>query len=192
MKRFTILKEIEKKALKFNELKNIFSIKSNELSYHIKQLKDSNLIEKIEDKYYLSKKAKEIYPYLPILFENQIPVFVVTSVALISGKYIYLQKKPREPDKGKLTFYGSKAIPKIPIEESAKKHVLEQAKTTIKNIKLQCVNEYLENEKHWIVYFFTATPIKRPLGEKYQLKDISKLDLYADNKFLLSQINLTF
>lgn len=71
MKRLNILKEIEKKPLKFNEIKNSLNMKSNELSYHLKILKNSKLIILKNNNYSLTTKGKNIFPYLPIIFEKK-------------------------------------------------------------------------------------------------------------------------
>ena len=194
--RLEVFKTIQTGVSQFNRIKEILSLQSNELSYHLKKLREQNLIEKHEDGYRLTQEGINIYPYLSIFTHEKKPVFTVTSVALLDGENIYLQKKPREPDRGSLIFFGSKAIANLTVEESAVYFVKQQAKCDVENLKLKSINEYIKrNEEgeiihHWVVYFYTANPVGKPKGIKKKLKDVDKMNLYGENKhFIKNSLN---
>lgn len=193
---FTLLHD-SSVPLKFNQLKNNLKLRSNELSYHIKILLDSGLIERAQDSdnvyYSLSKSGKVIYPYLPIMLNEQKPIFVVACVALIKDDIIYFQRKPREPEKGSLIFFGGKVLSGKSIEETLVQYVKEQANCGLKDLKLRCVNEFMKKDSdydfHNIVYFYTATPSENP-DSSLICKKLSKLnynELFWDNKFFIKE-----
>src|SRR3989338_79595 len=108
--RINIFRTIHDGISKFNDIKKMSGMKSNELSYHLKILASEALIEKSEsNSYTLTPKGKNLYPYLLYISSQKSPVMVVTAVAAIKDGNIYLERKPREPDKGKLIFLGGKA-----------------------------------------------------------------------------------
>ncbi len=186
--RLKIIRVIHEGISQFNKINAELSIRSNDLSYHLKLLRDNNMIVKLGTSYSLTKTCKNIYPYLPIFANEEIPVFVVTSVALIDGDTVYLQKKPREPDKDKLMLFGTKILPSLTIEESAKKTTEDQSGVTISNLKLKCINEYIKDGNHWVVYFFTANPDKKPNTISAKLSKIDSVDLFGENKFFLKNM----
>lgn len=176
-------------SVKFNELKGFVEIESNDLSYHLKKLVDSGLVNKNEFDYSLSLIGKEIVPYLSIITENASPLLVVTSVALIQGDKLFLQAKPREPEKGKLIFFGGKVMSDVLIEDAARAHVLKQAGCQVKNLKLRCVNEFMkQNVFHGVVYFFTAEPVGEVVGVTRELSNLDYDELLWDNKFFAEKM----
>ena len=189
----------ESSGIKFNELKKSLNLESNDLSYHLSILVDSSFVkkDKISDStfYALSDSGKTIYPYLPIITDEQKPVFVVCCVALVDNGIIYFRKKPREPEKNSLILFGGKVLSGNLIEDSLKKYVSEQASCDIKNLKLRCVNEFMKqgdnnSEFHNVVYFYTATPVGE-LSEnviKKKLSELDNLDLFWDNKFFIEEM----
>jgi len=200
--RLDIFRQIHDGKKRFNALKNSLNIEGNELSYHLKILLSNGLIERksgkgnCEIEYSLSEKGKEIYPYLSILASEQKPLLVITSVAVIKGKMLLLHKKPREPEKGKLIFFGGKADAGLKLEESAKKQVKEQSGLNIYSLKLRCINEFVQYDKNntikhnWVVYFYTALAKGKPKKGVIakDIKEVSSLDLYGDNIFFLKKM----
>jgi ADP-ribose pyrophosphatase YjhB (NUDIX family) len=189
-----ILNELQEAPLAFNDLKKKLKIESNRLSYHIKILKKENLIEISEKKYSLTKKAEHIIPLISIIARREKPVISVVAVGLIDSDHIFLQKKPRAPDKNKLIFFGGKCKHNLSLEDSAKKYIFEQAKVEIKNLKLKAINEYLTKDKesiidHWIVFFYTAVPIQNPKHIKKKITLLKPEELYGDNFELLQTIS---
>ena len=201
-----IFKEIHNNSkIKFNELKQNLNLESNDLSYHLSILKKNNLITNNNTFYELTNNGKTLYPYLPILTEEQKPIFVVCCAALIKNDTIYFQKKPREPEKGSLIMFGGKVLEHTTIEQTLINYIKEQAKTTPINLKLRCVNEFIKEDFHNIVYFYTAEPETEPKENliKRNITELKDEELFWDNKFFLkemlnneepkvTQINLTF
>ena len=186
-------------GIKFNELKKSLNIESNDLSYHLSILLNSSFIEKKQvgdSTYYaLSNSGKTIFPYLPIITNEQKPIFVVCCVALIDNEEIYFRRKPREPEKGSLILFGGKILSGKSIEDSLKNYVREQAGCDVKNLKLRCVNEFMrevdsDSEFHNIVYFFTAKPVGQILPNtiKRNISYIKDNELFWDNKFFIKKM----
>ncbi len=182
-------------SIKFNDIKNSLGLRSNDLAYHINILLEAKLITKIESiettVYELSQQGKTLYPYLSIISEHEEPLLVISSVALldVTQQKIYLQKKPREPDKGKLFFFGSKVLANTLIEIAAVEHVREQAGCEIDNLTLRCINEFMKKDGetiifHGVIYFFTATPITKPTKSVIEkdLRTFNSNELSWDNK----------
>ncbi len=192
---FRVLHDSEE-LLRFNDLKNKTGLRSNELAYHVKVLLDTGLIMRLQEgdnvMYSLSKGGKAIYPYLPIMLDEQRPVFVVACAALIDGDHIYFQKKPREPEKGSLIFFGGKVLSGKSIESSLREYITEQAGCDIEDLRLRCVNEFMKDDDyrfHNIVYFHTARPIG-DMRDGLVKKRLSRLDhdeLFWDNRFFIEK-----
>ncbi len=191
------------KGIKFNSLKKSLNLESNDIAYHLKILLKSGLIEKTESKdgsfYKLSHKGKIVYPYIPIITNEQKPVFVIACGALINSDTIYFQEKPREPEKGSLILFGGKVLSGKSIEETVINYIKEQANCDIKELKLKCVNEFMKKdarsnfEFHNIVYFYTAVPVSKPYNKTNKIieKKISELkddELFWDNKFFIREM----
>jgi len=200
--RLKLFRLIHNGTKKFNVLKSKLNKESNEISYHLNILLKSGLIEKkIKNsgiEYVLSENGKVMYPYLSILAREQNPLFVVTSVLVMSKNKdkAYLQKKPREPDKGKLIFFGGKANPDFSIENSARKQVKAQSGLDIHDLKLRCVNEFIVRQSdstivhNWVVYFYTALTSGKPKKNvvSVKMKELETLELYGENSFFAKKI----
>lgn len=196
--RLNVFRLINKGYGKFSDLQKLTDTKSNELSYHLKALVDSGLVEKEAEgdivSYSLSEKGKQIYPYLKIITEEEIPVVVITAVACVKDGKVMMFEKKDEPHKGTLILVGGKARVENTIEESAVKKCKEQVGLKVKDLKLRCINEFIEKEgkemkHHWLVYFYTATAENEP--ESVIWVDLDKLkeyDLFGDNYFFLGEM----
>ncbi len=189
-----IFKQIQSAGkINFNKLKDTLGLRSNELSYHLNVLVENGVITKGEE-YVLSESAKLSYPYLSIITGDERPIFVVCSAALIRDGKIFLQKKPREPEKGKLILFGGKVLEGVSIDESLEAYVQKQAGCSLKNIRLRCVNEFMKKSEdgvfHNVVFFHTAEPV----GDMHQdvierdLESIDDEELFGDNKFLVKEM----
>lgn len=180
-------------SISFNRLKNELGMKSNELSYHLRSLHDSGMIEKNEG-YSLTEKAKLSYPYLPVSTGEERPTFAVCAVALLDGDKILLQKKPREPEKGSLILFGGKILQGISIEESVMRYAREQAGCHVSDVKLRCVNEFMRKKEdgtfHDIVFFHTAIPEGEVKDSviTMRLDELDDKNLFGDNAFLIKEM----
>ena len=185
---------------KFNDIKKIVGQKSNELSYNLNSLLKQGLIKKTVFgkiiNYELSDKGKELCPYLSIIEKDEVPIVVVTAVAPIKNKKVMLTRKKDEPQKGKFILIGGKAKKEHDVFTNAIEKCKRQVGLEITDLKLKCINEFIEKSKdnskityHWIVYFFTATPTNEPENiEWIKLSDISKIELYGEDKLFLKKM----
>jgi len=195
-KRIKIFESIHYGTGKFNDLKKTLSIEGNELSYHLKILKNAGLIEKSGENYVLTTHGKYLHPYIPLIVDDKKPVIIITGVALIKDGKIYLVKKPREPDKGKLIILGGRAEYNMSIDESAIKLAEEDTGLKIIDLKLRCINEYIKKDSegniknHWIVYFYTAKPVGKPNSDVVviPLSKAKKMELFGDNNYFLEKM----
>ncbi|MFW6230973.1 MAG: helix-turn-helix domain-containing protein [Nanoarchaeota archaeon] len=183
----------------FNRICEKVEVRSNDLAYHIKMLLSSGLITKAgsgdSPTYLLSEEGKTIYPYISLIADNFDPLLVIVSIALVDKSTIYVQKKPREPEKGKLIFLGGKVKRGTLIEDAAKAHAEEQAGCDVKDLRLRCINEFMKKDDerltfHGLIYFFTARPVSTP-GDDLIPKKIGSLkpdELLWDNNFFVAEM----
>ncbi len=183
----------------FNTLKTLLNLESNRLSYHLRILRSHDIIRKndVTSSYELTQKGKILFPYLPIITQEQRPALVVCSIAVLDGEYIYLRRKPREPHKGKLCLLGEKVLDDQTIEETAKAVLQKTGFESYTDLRLRCINECIKTDEdnksilfHDVVYFFTAQAHHQDTTQLLRMKrsTLEKDDLFWDNWFLITQM----
>jgi ADP-ribose pyrophosphatase YjhB (NUDIX family) len=178
---------------KFNELKNRLKIRSNDLSYHLTILKKAGLIETKNNLYRLTEKSRNMFPYRKVITEKEIPLMSVTSVAILDGDKILLQKKANEPGKGRYLLYGGTIKFEDAIKESAKKEAEKQSGAELSSLKFRGILETTvykgkEIQQHWLVHVFTAKATTVPKnGEWFNIKKLPK-KLFLDTNFIVSKV----
>jgi ADP-ribose pyrophosphatase YjhB (NUDIX family) len=196
--RIQVFQTINKGYGKFNDIKNICNIKSNELSYHLKVLLDNDLITKERSgeviSYSLSKRGKQIYPYVSTLLQDEIPVVVVCALIALKGDKVLLIRKENEPEKDSLILPGAKADKEFDLDENMLKIAKDRFKIEVKNLNLKHINEFVVKDEgkmlhHWVVHFYMADLVSYPDSAVIVKKsEIGRYDFFGDNSFILDSV----
>ena len=94
-------------TLKFSEIEKKLSVRSNKLSYHLKNLIKQGILKKEHDTYILTKSAQPSIPYV----SKKSPVMSVILVAIEDPKHknnIFLIEREKRPFKDKYGLPGGR------------------------------------------------------------------------------------
>lgn len=68
---------LHEQTLSFSAIRKALDVPSNKLSYHLQQLVEEDLLEKVDDSYVLTEEAKDYLPYFDMfLGTNKYPIVV--------------------------------------------------------------------------------------------------------------------
>ena len=184
---------INKGIGKFNSLKKELGLRSNELTYHLKKLASSGLIEKTESGYALTEEGKDMFPFRKIVTKKEIPAMAVTATAIIKNGKVFLRIKDNEPMKGSLILFGGTIRRGEDVFTSATRKAKEQCNSDIKNLKLRGISDTTYTGKgkmkqHWLVYVFTAEPVNEPSDGKWHSLKKLPYNIFLDDYYFLKHL----
>jgi len=114
---------IKKRELRFSEIEKSTGIRSNHLSYHLKEMTKSNFLEKEDDVYRLTKESEKLIPvFAHITGKEQGPLTIIVAAIINKGK-ICLLKREKRPYQGYWGLIGGK----VKLDESIKHTALREA-----------------------------------------------------------------
>lgn len=187
---------LEKERIKFNEIEKQLKIRSNKLSYYLRQLVKENLLRKENDSYILTKEAEK---YLPIFSreEHLIPIPVILVKIYNKNKMLLIQRKKR-PYKEYWCMIGGKIYSHETIKQATLRLAQEKAlvKGTFKGIKRIMHERVIDNKevKHSFILFFTEISTKSQAGQTnagqiqwVEKKDLKNLKIVPSDYFLLTK-----
>jgi ADP-ribose pyrophosphatase YjhB (NUDIX family)/predicted transcriptional regulator len=127
--------------LKFNELEKLCSIRSNELSYHLKNLVEDGILKKDGDNYLLTSKGETITERISHFTGKEVGHMVVVIVAVTKGKQILLIKRDKRPFQGYWGMIGGKTRFSESIPDAVEREVEEETgiKINKKTVKVRSV-----------------------------------------------------
>ena len=127
--------------LKFNELEKLCSIRSNELSYHLKNLVEDGILKKDGDNYLLTSKGETITERISHFTGKEVGHMVVVIVAVTKGKQILLIKRDKRPFQGYWGMIGGKTRFSESIPDAVRREVEEETgiKINKKTVKVRSV-----------------------------------------------------
>lgn len=160
-----------------------WDIESNKFAFHLKKLRERDLIEKTEEGYRTTRKGRELLPYFD-LEKARHPV-IVTDLLVFSNGRVYLKPKdddPLDPFEGDYRAPSTRIGKTDRVEESAEQLFEDIFGHAPENIKESAVFdsqvEFQDGSKqHYLLFFFKAE-IEEPLGEKgYRLDNLSDINV---------------
>ncbi|MFB6246458.1 MAG: NUDIX domain-containing protein [Candidatus Pacearchaeota archaeon] len=120
------------KEQKFNEIARQIDIRTNKLSYHIKNLTKKGILEKsAQGTYKLSETAEYLIPYISKR-KHTLPVILIN---IGTKKEAYLIKRQKRPFKNKLALPGGRLQTGESIEEASKGIMKEKFNINIRETK---------------------------------------------------------
>jgi len=127
--------------LKFNELEKLSSIRSNELSYHLRNLIEDGILKKDGDNYLLTSKGETITERISHFTGKEVGHMVVVIVAVTNGKKILLIKRDKRPFQGYWGMIGGKTRFSESIPDAVEREVEEETgiKINKKTVKVRSV-----------------------------------------------------
>ncbi|MFA5857372.1 MAG: hypothetical protein WC867_08475 [Candidatus Pacearchaeota archaeon] len=163
------------KNLKFNEIEKQIKIRSNKLSYHIKNLIKKNILLKNDDEYSLSKTAEYLIPYL----SNKKAILPVLLIHIGDKNNCFLYERKKRPYKDYLSLPGGRLMLGESIEESSKRIAKEKYNINITKIKINSISlEHIKKSNNKINSFlliFISAKTKDKLSLTPILKNKSKI-----------------
>jgi len=85
--------------LKFSDIEKALNVRSNKLSYHLKNLTKNNILKKEENYYSLSESSEHLIPYL----SEKKAVLPVILILIGNKKNCFLYKRDKRPFKNQLS-----------------------------------------------------------------------------------------
>src|SRR3989344_5733119 len=137
--------------LKFSEIEKQTKLRSNKISYHLKNLLSKNILSKKDEYYSLSEEAEKIIPYL----SDKNSVISVILIAIKKGDKIFLIKRIKRPFDKKLCLPGGRLIVGESISKATKRLMKEKFK--INSISLEHVKTKNKSLHSFLLILVTAS-----------------------------------
>ena len=185
----TELHPIQEKILKrlgYEDEKSFSTIKgdieSNKFSFHLKKLRERNLIEKTEKGYKTTKNGREILPYFDL--ENSRHPIVVVDLLVFSGDNVYLLPKeedPLDPFSGDYRAPSTRVSKNNRLKETAKEIFVQEFNSGPEEIEEAAIFDSEvtfsdESKQHYILFFF-KTESDEIDENLYELDDLKNLNI---------------
>ncbi|MBU4502685.1 MAG: NUDIX domain-containing protein [Nanoarchaeota archaeon] len=180
-----ILSLIEGGIKTFTEIKKFLRIESNQLSYHLNKMVKEKFLIKNKKGYNLGEKGKTVMPYLRYSKEFDLLPMVSVGVFIVKNNKVLLLKRKWEPFKGYYMGVSGKLKRYEDIFEAAEKRVKELVSVRIKNTNLICINNFISQTHHFVMFFFRATTTDKP--DQGDWIDLKKLEgnIFPETEYIL-------
>ncbi len=177
-----VLKELGYSGEKsFSEIKG--ETESNKFSFHLKELRKEELIEKTDEGYRLTSKGRELLPYFDLDGTHH-PV-VVVDLLVFSDEKVYLKPKeddPLDPFEGDYRAPSSRIGKNDRLEEKARELFREEFGRAPENLAKSGVFDsqvkFSDGSKqHYLVFYFKTEIPEEPGDNWFQLDEIKNMNL---------------
>jgi len=177
--------------LRFSDIEKALKVRSNKLSYHIKNLTKKGILSKEGDYYRLSKSSEYMIPYLSEK-ESYLPVILIL-IGDNKKAFLYLRKK--RPYRNLLSLPGGRILMGESLEASSKRIMKEKFNTNVKFQKLNSISfEHVKKSgkilHSFILFFVTVTT-----NDKIRLTDAEENKdkiISSDFKLITEDFNKEF
>jgi hypothetical protein len=178
----SILKKLSySKDKSFSEIRG--DAESNKFSFHLKELRKDDLIEKTDEGYRLTKHGREILPYFDL--ENSHHPVVVLDLLVFSGESVYLKPKeedPLDPFEGNFRAPSSRIGKNDRLDEKAAELFKEEFdREPDKMEKSGVFDSQVEfkdgSKQHYLVFYF-RTEVEEKEGDNwFRLEELREMKL---------------
>lgn len=175
----------ENYSLKFNEIEKKLGLRSNKLAYYIKNLVKEGILEKKNEKYFLSKEAEKYIPFFSNRERGSLNPLPIVLVAAVHKNEVLLTKRKKRPYKDYWCMPGGKILSEETIQTAASRLLKEKTSIEMTNISINYIaHERVLNKsdiKHSFILFFTKAisknkDFKSTTNEELKWFSISKLN----------------
>jgi len=144
MQKQSILKQfLYNNRLKFSEIEKLTKIRSNKLSYHVKQLTSQGILKKENGHYELTNSSEHIIPYI----SQKNHALSVILIHIGNKKEAFLHKRTKRPFKDKLGLPGGRILLNENIEQAVKRILKEKHSINGKLEKIHSISlEHIKKE----------------------------------------------
>jgi len=175
--------------LKFNEIEKQTKIRSNKLTYHLKNLQKKAILIKENEYYKLSETSEYLIPYI----NSKQAVLPVILIALTKNKNIFLYKRQKRPYKEKLSLPGGRILLRETIPKAVQRIIKEKFNINCKLKKINSISlEQVKNKSkktiHTFLLIFVTAETKDKIGY-FNPKICKKNIIASDYKLIMNDLN---
>ncbi len=174
--------------LRFNEIEKESKIRSNKLSYHIKQLMEDGTITKENEFYKLSEKSEPLIPYIT---EKQ-TILPVVLIALKEKDKIFLHKREKRPYKGLLGLPAGRILLGETIKDATERIMKEKFKIKVKFRKVNSISTENIQKNNETIHSFLLILVTATTKDKIVYSDLKKNKkeiISSDYKLIKEDLN---
>src|SRR3989344_8873422 len=170
------------KKLKFNEIEKLTKIRSNKLTYYLKELTKKRILEKDKEYYKLTEASESLIPYV----SNKKSPLPIVLIHIGNNKQAHLIKREKRPFKDLLSLPGGRLLVNESISKAVKRIMKEKYNISAKFEQINSITlEHVKKNKTTI-HTFLLILVSAITKDKIQLTDIQK----SKSKIISSDYNL--
>ena len=158
------------KKLKFNEIEKLTKIRSNKLTYYLKELTKKRILEKDKEYYKLTEASESLIPYV----SNKKSPLPIVLIHIGNNKQAHLIKREKRPFKDLLSLPGGRLLVNESISKAVKRIMKEKYNISAKFEQINSITlEHVKKNKTTI-HTFLLILVSAITKDKIQLTDIQK------------------
>src|SRR3989344_6668596 len=170
------------KKLKFNEIEKLTKIRSNKLTYYLKELTKKGILEKDKEYYKLTEASESLIPYLSSK-KSPLPIILIH---IGDNKKAFLIKREKRPFKDLLGLPGGRLLVNESIPKAVSRIMKEKYNISAKLKQINSISlEHVKKNKTTI-HSFLLILISATTKDKIQLTNIGE----NKNKIISSDYKL--
>ncbi len=156
--------------LKFSEIEKQTKIRSNHLTYHLKELVKRGILKKEKEFYSLSESSESQIPYLS---DKKSPLTVIL-ILIGNSKQAFLHNRQKRPFKNYLSLPGGRLLAGESIKQATSRIMKDKFGINSKLKKINSVSlEHVKKDKK-IIHSFLLILVSAETKEKILLTDITE------------------
>jgi ADP-ribose pyrophosphatase YjhB (NUDIX family) len=156
--------------LKFSDIERAMNVRSNKLSYHLKNLTKRGVLEKDGEFYKLSESSEYMVPYLS---EKQ-SLLPVVLILIGDNKNAFLYKRKKRPYHNLLSLPGGRILLGESLEDTSKRIMKEKFNINTKFKKLNSISFEQVKKSEKIIHSFILFFVNVTTKDKIDLTDVEK------------------
>ncbi len=181
--------------LKFSDIEKNLGVRSNKLSYHIKNMIFKGVLEKEGEYYRLSKGSEYLIPYI----SEKTSVLPVILIMIKKAKKVFLVKRDKRPFKGKLALPAGRIMIGESLSTAVRrimkeKYSINAVMKRVNSISLEHVKKDKKPLHSFILILVNAKTLdkldyKNPIKEKKNIinSDYDLINKYSNKKTTIKE-----
>jgi len=173
--------------LKFAEIEKALKIRSNKLSYHIKNLVKKNVLEKEGDFYKLTDDSEALIPYLS---KKKAVLSVILVAIKKNNNEVFLHLRKKRPFFDKLSLPGGRMLLSESIEQATKRISKKyDVKCEFRRVNSVSLEHVVKKDKiiHSFFLFFVSAETKDNIGYT-KVKENKDEIIPSDYKLIMNDL----
>ncbi len=175
--------------LKFNEIEKSLKIRSNKLSYHLKNLIEKGILQKQNEFYFLTETSEFLIPYL----SEKDSVLPVILIHIGNSKKCFLCKREKRPYKNKLSLPGGRLLLGESIQKATKRIMKNKFNINVKLEKINSISLEHVEKNNKIIHSFLLILVSAKTKQKTKLTNVDENKdkiISSDYKLIKNDDNL--